>query len=553
MALLIDPSSPAVATGATATVTTSSFTPPSGSVLLIEWAGNSVVSTNPAAPSITDNLGVPLTYTLLDWKSHADAPTRDGQAAMWVATVAGSAPMAVSVTNGAASAPEAALKVSVLTGANTITPIGVHGKAGSASAASIAQPYTAAASGGWGFLSVCDWDLVGPTTAGAGTTVDGSANLSSAITYTFARRTLADDAIGVSNTLNVTLPATSTHLAWVYAEVLPAAGAAPVAESWRRSRPTVGPVMRPGRPAFPRRRSFVETGTGASLTADAALAVTTTLTAGATADHPAAASLSATATLSATADRTAQVAASLTATATLTADAAVSGGSASLAATATLTAGANLTTAATAALAVTATLSATTTATRPSTASLSATASITAATSRTATVAASLPATATLTAAAALTAVTQAPLSVTATLAAAAAVGVPPITGTAALAVTATLTAAGARTASPTATLTVTTAITAGALAQRAAAAALAAFAALAAGGSGGRQAAAALVVTATLTATADVPDALVPRPFAGTIARPGAGAVARPGAGTVARAGSGVVARPSTGMVARP
>jgi len=41
-----------------------------------------------------------------------------------------------------------------MTGADTTTPAGAHGKSGSASAASIAQSYTAQSTGGWGFIAV---------------------------------------------------------------------------------------------------------------------------------------------------------------------------------------------------------------------------------------------------------------------------------------------------------------------------------------------------------------------------------------------------------------
>jgi hypothetical protein len=229
VALAIDASSPAVATnssGAAATVQTASFTPPAGALLLIGWSGNSFGGENPAQPTITDSLGAPLTYTLLDWKSRADSPATDGQAAQWTAVVGSSAAMTVTVTSGTTNhggnERASALKVWVLTGADT-TGVGAHGKSGSASAGSIAQSYTAQATSGWGFITDCDWDEKGAQTAGTGCTSDGSANLGTAITYGFLRRTSADDVSGNSNTLNVTLPASSTNLLWVYVEVKPTA------------------------------------------------------------------------------------------------------------------------------------------------------------------------------------------------------------------------------------------------------------------------------------------------------------------------------------------
>lgn len=229
MAIAIDASSPAIATqtnGATATVTTASFTPPSGSVLLIRWSGNTAAGVDPAQPTITDNLGTPLTYTLSDWSHRGDGPAADGQAAIWRAVVASSAAMTITVTNQASSGNRhAALRVAVLTGADTGNPIGANGKAGSTSAASIAQNYTAEATGGWGFIVTCDWDVVGNQTAGTGCTLEGSGAPGGAITYGFLRRTTADDVNTNTNTLNVTLPGTSGNLRWAYAEAMPGAAA----------------------------------------------------------------------------------------------------------------------------------------------------------------------------------------------------------------------------------------------------------------------------------------------------------------------------------------
>lgn len=228
MALAIDASTPAIATnsvGATAPLTTASFTPPANSLLLVRWAGNSVGGVNPSAPTITDSLGTPLTYNLVAWQSRADSPTVDGQSAAWWAKVSSSTAMTVTVTSGVSGSTnrQAALHVTVLTGHDTTTPIGASGKAGSASAAAIAQSYTATTTGGWGFIVDCDWDDKGAETAGTGCTLTngGSNSIPGQISYGFLRRTSADDTAGGSNTLNVTLPGTSTTLSWVYIEVVP--------------------------------------------------------------------------------------------------------------------------------------------------------------------------------------------------------------------------------------------------------------------------------------------------------------------------------------------
>jgi hypothetical protein len=233
VALAIDGSTPAIVTSTSttvATLSTGSFTPPAGALLLIAWAGNSHIATNPSTPTITDSLGSPLTYTLLDWQSRANSPTVDGQAAMWWAVVGSSAAMTVTTTINVATDNEKqqALQVIVITGQDSVTPIGAHGKSGSTSSSAIAQNYTAAATGGQGFIAVCDWDSLGNFTAGTGCTIPtgGTGTIpTTQISYGFAQRTTADDSNGVTNTLRINPNGTSTHLNWVYAEVLPAAAA----------------------------------------------------------------------------------------------------------------------------------------------------------------------------------------------------------------------------------------------------------------------------------------------------------------------------------------
>lgn len=229
MALAIDASSPAIATqtnGATATVTTASFTPPSGSILLVAWAGNSASGADPAStPTVTDNRGVPLTYGQAAWSHRGDTPNADGQAAIWTAHVTSSAAMTVTVTNIASSGNRhAALKVYVITGADTSNIDGATGKSGSTSTGSIAQVYSAQQTNAQGFIAVCDWDVMGTMTAGTGCTRDGSAAVGTAITYGFLRRTSADDVSGNNNTLNVTLGGTSGNVRWAYVEIRVASG-----------------------------------------------------------------------------------------------------------------------------------------------------------------------------------------------------------------------------------------------------------------------------------------------------------------------------------------
>lgn len=221
MALAIDGSSPAIVTGAGPTLTSASFTPPAGSVLLVSFTGDSNSGEDVAQPTITDNLGTPLTYKLVAFHNPVDTPAANGQAAMWHATVGVSVSMTVSVTSQS-PATAGALQVQVWTGAAPTTPIGASGHGSAAGGVSaVTQAYTAQASGGQGVIAVCDWYTTGPQTAGTGCTVDGSATVGTNITYCFARRTADDDVNGASNTLATTLPSASTAVGWVYAEMQP--------------------------------------------------------------------------------------------------------------------------------------------------------------------------------------------------------------------------------------------------------------------------------------------------------------------------------------------
>lgn len=228
MGLAIDGSSPAVFTSAIANAVSASFTPPVGSLLIAAFAGNSTGGINPASPTITDSRGVPLTYTQQVWRSRVDgSPVVDGHCAIWTAPVTSSASMTVTMTSGGGSL-EKACRVWVITGQHPVNPIGLVGKTASASASSIAQNYTALSSLGQGFMCVLDWSALGNMTAGAGCTLDGTGSVGAGqISYGFARRTLADDAMGVTNTLRANPNGTSTALNWCWIEILEAPSIVP--------------------------------------------------------------------------------------------------------------------------------------------------------------------------------------------------------------------------------------------------------------------------------------------------------------------------------------
>ena len=228
MAITIDASTPSIVTQtnpSTATLTTSNFTPADNSLLLIRWAGNSHQLIAPAMPTITDNLGTHLVYTLIDWVSILDNGSIDGQAACWYATVNTGTAMNITVTHGSLDNRQAALHVTVINGHDPLAPIGAHGIGTSTSTSSISQSYTGSASGSQGFIVDSDWTDQGAQTAGTGCTLTngGSGSIPTQISYAFARRTSADGTNGGTTTLALNLPGSSNKISWTYVEVLPPA------------------------------------------------------------------------------------------------------------------------------------------------------------------------------------------------------------------------------------------------------------------------------------------------------------------------------------------
>src|SRR5262245_37424074 len=275
-----------------------------------------------------------------------------------------------------------------------------HGTARHAAGAGIRPPVT----GSLGLIVVNDWDATTAMSAGTGCTSDGSA-INNGVTYAFMRRTSADGVAASTTTLNVTRPATSTNIHWVYVEIVPASGAAAPEVARPGWLPALGPELGGQHPAFTQ-FPFGAGPAGVMLSAD--LAVTATLAAAAGREAIAAAALAASATLAAgemvtkpiagadvsvvctlaagVVREAVAVAAPTTVTATLSADATVTAAGktidAALSATATLSAGADREAAAAAALAATATLAAGIVAERPVAAALVVSATLAASESR---------------------------------------------------------------------------------------------------------------------------------------------------------------------------
>lgn len=227
MALTLDASSPAiVATTGASTVTTASFTPPNNSLLLVLINGNNGTGNSPGAATATDNLGVHLTYNLIQHSARGSGtPATEGWSTTRYANVVTGAAMTVSATN-VDPATGLILKVMVFTDSSGALPsIGTSGKSAQTSGSTITASYTASVTGSRGVINVGDWDALATMTAGTGcTTTGGGAAINSGQTgYAFILRSTADGTSGSTTTMNVSNTGGSTNIRWTYVEVCPAA------------------------------------------------------------------------------------------------------------------------------------------------------------------------------------------------------------------------------------------------------------------------------------------------------------------------------------------
>lgn len=222
MAIAQDATTPAgvsQTSGTTATVATGSFSPPSGSVLVVCWVCNTA-TTAPSAPSISNTGG--LTFALANWRSKADSGGSNGQAAIWTAPAA-SAPgsMTVTVTTGSGSGDRhARIRCGVYTGVDLASPVAATNEGTDTLGALDNLSYTSSVANSVGIAAVSDWDVTSSTFTGAsGTTVDDSASVASAINAATLRQTTPTTS-GSTVTLGLTSP-TSTSWNWVWVELRP--------------------------------------------------------------------------------------------------------------------------------------------------------------------------------------------------------------------------------------------------------------------------------------------------------------------------------------------
>jgi len=211
--------------GTTAALLSNSFSPPAGAVVAVSWQGNSQ-NAAPTAPTISNTGG--LTFTQINYRSKNDAAGANGQAAMWYATISSApGPMTVTVANNATSGNRhARLRVKVLSGVDTASPIASSGEGTDSSGGLDGLSYVSAVANSVGIASVSDWDVSSSTfTAAAGTTIDDSASVASSVNCATLQQTTPTTS-GATITLGLTAP-TSTQWNYVWAEFRAAVGITP--------------------------------------------------------------------------------------------------------------------------------------------------------------------------------------------------------------------------------------------------------------------------------------------------------------------------------------
>lgn len=214
MALAIDASTPSLATSTTAAVTTASFTPPSGALLVLCYGANNGTAAQDTSISTVTNTGTAATWTRRARKNNNASSTggtgTDGGAEIWTATAPGAA---ITVTaNGLNSGAgyEKALKIWVLTGADTTNVTNVAGATAASALPSVALAGCLA--GSHVFAVSSDWNQAGLGTAGTGQTIStgDEMNVTGQIT-THTWRTTSVLASSGSQTMNLTAPAAEKY------------------------------------------------------------------------------------------------------------------------------------------------------------------------------------------------------------------------------------------------------------------------------------------------------------------------------------------------------
>lgn len=241
MAIAVDASTPAVASGSSDPWTTASFTAPTGSLLVCCVMADALAGVDVTlTPSSTG-----LTFTERARRTGTDSGAQSGVAAIFTAPVASGVSRTVSVTTSAANTEDnGGVKVLVLTGAAP-SPVGATGEGSSTTNSITPTVLTTTADGSLVIGCGVDWNALGaPTSTDDATTA--AYTVAGGISGIAPRKASATPASGTAVTLNFdAFGAGGAAWNWCAVEILAAQPALP-----RRARR----VRSPRRPA--RRANF---------------------------------------------------------------------------------------------------------------------------------------------------------------------------------------------------------------------------------------------------------------------------------------------------------
>jgi hypothetical protein len=225
VALAIDASTPAKTTGTTLALTTASFTPPSGSLVLINFGSNNIGTTDVSIASVT-NTGTAITWSRWARKNKnagSDGGAgQEGGAEIWAGEGTGGA-ITITVTGvGTGVGAEKMVDVIVFTGA--VLTVGNKGN-GSNNAGTVTCNVTGCSAGSHVVASASDWSQAGLGTAGSGQTIVNEHDVAGQISLHTWRTTSVLGSAG-TQTMNLTAPATQ-DFNLVAVEVVDSGGAPP--------------------------------------------------------------------------------------------------------------------------------------------------------------------------------------------------------------------------------------------------------------------------------------------------------------------------------------
>lgn len=215
MAIDVDSSSPSIVTITNTTSgTTASFTPPAGALLVVAVGAESGNNGDPPAIS---NSGTALTWTLWKYRDQYSSGGQVGMAAIWTAPVAASSAMTVTATWSFAN--YGGLKVFVVTGADTASPVGAIGEGSSATNNITPTVYTSTVANSRAFGIAADWSGLGsPSSTDTGFPYHIASHASGIAVHKAANTTSA----GSTVTLNFDAAGSSSPTwNWVAVEIVP--------------------------------------------------------------------------------------------------------------------------------------------------------------------------------------------------------------------------------------------------------------------------------------------------------------------------------------------